>query len=176
MARTKRLWVPVLAGLLVAGLLGVGGGGAVAAEPRTVTASIMIPTAAFIPAYDGIDYSNWGPHITVGSTGGAFAAPLSFPVPVVTIRRITLYAYDNDPAANVCASLLRSRPAAGVEDNAGGVCTVNSPDDPQTVYTTAMNPRQVNTAFHSPYLWVSLSGPGVWIYGVKITYTYDPGA
>lgn len=174
MTRVKKLWVPVLAGLLVARVLGVGGSGAVAAEPRTVTASIMIPTAALIPAYDGIAYSNWGPHITVGSTSGAFAVPLSFPVPVVNIRRITLYAYDNHPVFSVCASLLRSRPAVGVADNAGGVCTANSPDDPQTVYTTAISPRQVNTAIHSPYLWVSIGGPGVWLYGVKITYTYTP--
>lgn len=176
MARTSRLWVPVLVGCLVAGLVGVGGGGAVAVEPRTVTASIMIPTAAFIPAYDGIDYYNNGQETTMGTAGGTVFALLSFPVPVVSIRRITVYAYDNTGAANVCAGLYRSRPPAGARDFIGEICTVDSTTDPQTVYTTQISPRQVNTAFHGPYLSVSLSAPGVKFYGVKVTYTYDPGA
>lgn len=166
---SRRLWVPALAGLLVAVLLGPAG--ATAVEPRTVTASIMIPAAAFMPTRDDSGYFNAGSYLT-GGADGTFLAPLSFPVPVVNIKRITLYAWDNG-LGSVCAQLHRSRPAAGTKDYAGFVCTVDSTTDPQTVYTTAINPSQVNTAFHGPYLAVTFFGP-VKLYGVKVNYSYTP--
>ena len=175
MARTRRLWFPLLAGLLVAGVLGVGGVGAAALEPRTVTASIMVPAAAFNPNTDDWDYINQGFNIAMNDGSGNFTAPLSFPVGVVNIKRITLYAYDSG-AEKVCATLYRSRPPAGDEGLTGTVCTADSAADPQTAYTTAISPRQVNTAFHGPYLRVYLSSPSVYFYGVKITYSYDAGA
>lgn len=168
---SKRLWVPVLAGLLIAGLLGVGGGGAAAVEPRTVAASIMIPAAAFTPSSDNRDYDNYGDNLLLNTGTGGFIAALSFPVPVVEIRRITLYAQ-----RGICVHLFRSRPAAAVADHAGMVCTADSTAASQTVFTTAISPRQVDTAFHGPYLLVSLSGPGVYFYGVKINYSYEAGA
>jgi len=172
MARTRQLWVPVLAGLLVAGLLGVAGTGVAAVEPRTVTASIMVPAAAFIPTTDLSKYASNGRETTVGIGGGSFFAPLSFPVPVVNIKKITLYAFVNTPSDIICATLSRSRPSAGTTDWVGGVCAVDNTADPQTVYTTAISPRKVNTALHGSYLWVELSGPGVKFYGVKVNYSY----
>jgi hypothetical protein len=173
MARTSRLWIPMLVGLLVAGLLGVGGGGAVAAETRVTTASIMIPAAAFIPAQDDYDYTNNGYGLQVTSGTGGFIAPLSFPVPVVNIKRITLYAYDNDPSNQVCVKLYRARPADADRDNTGGsLCTSDVYTAPQVLYQTAFNPRRVTTASQSAYLWVGLYGPTVALYGVKVTYSY----
>ena len=175
MARSKSLWVPVLVGCLVAVLLGPAGGGAGAVEPRTVTASIMISDAAFSTNNDVFDYAK-GSAIQALSGSPNFAAPLSFPVPVVSIRKITLYAYDSDPGKNVCVRLYRSRPADGTANHLGVVCTVDTTADPQTAYTTEISPRQVNTAFHGPMLMLYLSAPGVKFYGVKITYTYETGA
>jgi hypothetical protein len=166
MTRTSRLWVPVLVGLLVAGVLGVGGGGAVAAEPRVTTVSIMIPAAAFIPTY-GSDYFSMGSYLAVASGSGSFTAPLSFPVPVVDIKKITAYTYDNSGGASVCVSLYRARPMEASEDYAGQVCTVDA-SAPQYGSTTAISPRRMNTAFHAPYLWVFISGPDVKLYGVRI--------
>jgi len=171
MARTRRFWVPVLAGLLVAGLLGVGGGGAVAVEPRTVTESLMVSAATFTPSRDDWDYDNHGDYLILPTGSGAFAAPLSFPVPVVNIKRITLYAQ-----RGICVHLFRFRPAAAFADHAGMVCTADTTAASQTVHTTEISPRQVNTAFHSPYLWVYLSDPGRLLLWVKITYTYETGA
>jgi hypothetical protein len=173
MARMSRVWIPVLVGLLVAVLLGPAG--VTAVEPRTVTASIMVPAAAFIPTSDNVDYSNASALDLDTGTGG-FTALLSFPVAEVNIKRITLYAHDENSAARVCVSLRRSRPADGLAPEVGRVCTVDSADLPQSAFTTAISPRQVDTAFHGPFLWVSLSGPGVWFYGVKITYSYEAGA
>jgi hypothetical protein len=58
MATTRRLWVPVLVGCLVAVLFGPAG--VTAVEPRTVTAGIMIPAAAFAPIHGGYSYYNDG--------------------------------------------------------------------------------------------------------------------
>ena len=176
MARTSRLWIPLLVGLLVAGALGVGGGGAVATEPRVTTASIMVPASAFIPTKDDFDYDNGGDSLQVTSGTGAFIAPLSFPVPVVNIKKITVYAHDNTASALISASVYRSRPADGEEDHAGSVATVDSSADPQVVSMTAISPRRVTTATHGPYLWVWFTGSGVRLYGVKVTYSYETGA
>ena len=170
----RRLWIPALAGLLVAGVLGVGGGGAVAVEPRVVTASIMIPAAAFIPAYDGIDYTN-GAYLQALGGPGQFMAPVWFPIPEVKITRFTLYAVDNTPNGYICADLFRSRPAAGTYDRAGRVCTADSTAvDPQT-YTTAVRPMSVDTASYGVHVTVTI-WPPTYFYAVKITYTYSPGA
>jgi hypothetical protein len=173
MARMRRLWVPVVVGLLVAGVSGVGGGGAVAAEPRLTTASIMIPASAFIPGRDDSDYDNGGDSLQVTSGTGDFIAPLSFPVPVVNIKRITLYAYDNDPSSHVCIKLYRARPTDASQDSTGGsFCTSDVYIAPQVLYKTAFSPSRVDTASQSAYLWVYLTGPAVALYGVKVTYSY----
>jgi len=172
MVRMKRLWVPVLVGLLVAGVLGVGGGGAVAVEPRLTTASIMIPAAAFIPTTDNWDYSTGGNYLAVSGGNSGFSAPVSFPVPVVSIKKITLYAYDNTNLSAVCASPYRANPAAATQVLQGIICTSGASTlDPQVLITTAISPRRVNTAIHGAQLWVDL-GPGTKFYGVKVTYTH----
>ena len=177
MKQGRRRWIPVLVALLVAVLLGPAGGGAVTAvEPRTVTASIMIPAAALVPITDGYDYVNNGYDLYVGSDHGYFTAPVLFPVPLVSIRRITLYAWDDSADAYICVWLYRATPAAAGEGSQGQACTTNSAADPQAPYGTATRPRQVNTAFHGSYLWVRISAPGVRLYGVKVTYAYETGA
>jgi len=169
MKQTKRLGVPLLVTLLVALPLSVGAGGAAAEAPRATTGSIMIPAAAFTPSSNDWEYDNSGLDL-ITSTGGNFLAPLSFPVPVVNIRRIILYALDNTGAA-VCLTLYRSSPATDHEVLASWTCTTDSTDDPQVVSTTAINPKAVNTAVQAPYLWVNL-GPGHALYGVKVIYSY----
>jgi hypothetical protein len=136
----------------------------------------MISSAAFIPAGGGVDYISSGATLTLDSGQGGFAAPLSFPAPVVNIKRITVYAYDNTASALISASVYRSRPSDGEEDYAGSIATVDSSADPQVVSLTAISPRRVTTATHGPYLWVWFNGSGVKLYGVKVTYSYDPGA
>ena len=174
MARMRRLWVPALVGVLVTVLLGPAG--VTAVEPRTVTASIMIPATAFIPNSDSVDYFSSGLDLITPTGIGNFTAPLSFPVPVVSIKKITLYAFDNDTSGFVATALGRSRPADGAVAEAVLLRSVDSPADPQAIYTTTISPRQINTAFHGPSLLVTLGGPNVKFYGVKVTYSYDPGA
>lgn len=167
----KRLWIPVLVALLVAVLIGPGM--VAGAEPRTVvTRALMIPAAAAIPGWGDMDYSNNGGVLTVGSGIGTFDIPLSFPVPVVTIKRITLYAYDSDPLSGSSANLWRIYPPQAEQSWLGTAHTVDSADDPQIVTTTAITPRTVNTANYGLFLAVHLSGTAEF-YGVKILYSYE---
>ena len=165
---TRRLRVPLLVALLVAML--VGPGVVTAAEPRATGGKVMIPAAAFSPTNDNWDYYNNGYALNTVSGYGEFTAPLVFPVPVVKIKKIILYAYDND-AGQVCATVYRASPPTAIELWLGQACTTDSTANPQVVSTTAISPRQVNTAVTGPYLWVT-TNPGMQFYGVSVLYSY----
>lgn len=171
---TRRLGISVLVALLVAVLLGVPGatgqtGGAT--EPRATVGNLMIPAGAFTPSEDDADYANMGDVLEVFGAPATFNASLLFPVPTVSIRRITLYALDQDSSAAICVNLFRDRPADGASDYMGVVCTMDSGVDPQAPYSTAISPRSINTALHGASLWLGVE-PGTRLYGVKITYSY----
>jgi len=168
------LVVVLTAGLLVAALLGIPGDSdqAVAKEPRATIGRIMVPASAFTPTRDDWDYQNLGWELRAfGVTSRFFTAALWFPESVVTIRKITLIAYDATASASACVNLYRAQPLTGDESLMGSMCTADSPDNPQKVATTAISPRRVNTAVHGPYLWLAV-GQGVYVYGVQVVYTY----
>ena len=104
---------------------------------------------------------------------GTLVAPLGFPVPVVNIRRITLYALDESADNDACLYVFRGDPAAGGTLRLGEVCTSGAdPTDPQAWSTTDIGPRRVNTAARGAYLSLTLK-PDIKVYGVKINYTYE---
>ena len=173
---SRKIWVPVAVALLVA--MFVGPGGVTATEPRLTTASIMIPASAFHPTSDDVDYKNEAYLKANSATGvnGYFQAPLVFPVPVVNIKRITLYAYDRISNGQACLQLRRSRPPLHETLTAGQVCTGSTSSGAVTVFTTDISPRRVDTANAAAYLWVSVTGTGatddVAVRGVRVTYSY----
>ncbi|MFH1329772.1 MAG: hypothetical protein ABIJ48_03835 [Actinomycetota bacterium] len=173
MTASRRLWVPVLVGLLVAVLLGVPGSGdqAQAALESRAGGKIMIPAAAFIPNSDNWDFDNSGYYLEMSSGNGVFTAPLLFPVPVVNIKKIILYAYDNSGTGQVYAAVYRASPPTSNEIHLGSVWTTDSTANPQVVSTSAISPRRVNTALVGPYLWVTI-GPGTRFFGVSVLYSY----
>jgi hypothetical protein len=173
-----RLRVPppaVLVAALVAVLVGPLGSGEQAragVEPRTTAAAVMIPAGAFLAASGSLDYLGDGA-VVITHNDGTLVAPLSFPVPVVSIRRITLYVLDESADNDACLYLFRGDPAAGTTLRLGEVCTTGAdPTDPQAWTTTDIGPRQVNTAARGAYLSLTLKD-GVKVYGVKINYTYE---
>jgi hypothetical protein len=175
MLDAKRLSLLLVLGLLLAVL--VGPGMVAGAGPRTtVVESIMIPAAEFLPTLDDWDYQR-GPSIFVESGVGRFTASIPLPALVVSIRRITLYAYDNSDSADVSVTLYRHAPAAG-EDfvDLGGVATAGAAaTDPQVQYTTAISPRTVDRTRFGLFLWLRIPEPGLKVYGVKVTYAYETG-
>ena len=174
MLLNKRLLVVVLVAVLVAGLLvGLGNGDeAVAKEPRATIGKIVVPAAAFIPTTDNWNYDSVGWSLGMVSGSGGFTAPLSFPVPVVNIRRVTLSAYDNSGVSSACLHLERAKPlTAGSTSMMPELCTADSTDHPEKVTTTAIDPRRINTVNHGPFLLVWL-GPNTGLYGVQVVYSY----
>jgi hypothetical protein len=91
--RIQRLLIAGLVGLVALLLIGPGGNRVTAAEPRVTTASVMVPAAAFVPSAGSFDYLNNG-WAASAAHRGAFVAPLSFPVPEVSVRKLTIYAHD----------------------------------------------------------------------------------
>jgi len=175
MARMRRFWAPMLVALLVAALLGPTGGAVTAIEPRLVTANLMVPAGAFVPVRATDGYQNAGTLLWT-DTGGDFLASITFPVPIVTIRKITLYSLDTDAAGEACAALFRTRPTQGSEDTAAfGLCSTDDPGDPGVVSTAVANFRRVDTATQGAILQLFLSG-AVGVRGVKVTYTYETPA
>ena len=183
---TRRLWVPLLVALLVAAL--VGPTGVTAVEPRTVTAKIMIPAAAFVLVPhqgDYVDYANNGDTLQGNYWWHqSFLAPVEFPVPQVTVRSIALYAYDHDgTTARVCASLYRSTPAQGPGQTKlqTKACTAESPSNPQVAKPLVRIANAiVNTGINGSYLRVDFDANGpqtpVQVFGVQVTYVYEAGA
>jgi hypothetical protein len=170
---TRRLWVPVLAALLVATLVGPAGGAVTAAEPRATVGTITIPAGAFIPTRDDWDFSNAGDALWLDSgTTAAFTAPLFFPVPEVTIRKITLYAYDNG-GGDICVGIYRTTPATGGEQAMSTACSVGASDSVRAFTATTFAHRRITGAY-GPYLYLPLTPAYAQyrVYGVKITYTY----
>lgn len=175
MTRTRTVTTALLVALLVAVLVSLPGDRerATAIEPRAVTAKIMVPAAAFIPAANWMAYGTGDFLMTPDYA--SFYAPIIFPVPVVEIQKITVYATDTKAADEVCVYLYRGSPIhgrAGIR-YAGQACTTDSPDDPQVVSNLRrLYPRLVNTSVHGSYLWASVKG-GAFMYGVQVTYTYE---
>jgi len=171
----------VLAGALLAvataGPLGAGQVVQAAVEPRTtVTRTITLPAAAFDPTSDNWDFDNLGYNLYSNLWGGNFATALFFEAPVVTIRRITLYALDNG-GEDMCVYLRRSTPAAGGEDDMGQICSSGASIGVRAFTQTTFTHRRITGAY-GPYLWLYLpdtAAAGYEFYAVKIVYGYEPG-
>ncbi|MBN2113857.1 MAG: hypothetical protein JW785_07005 [Acidimicrobiia bacterium] len=141
--------------------------------PRNTTSTLLVGPSALIPATDDTDYSNAGSWLmTDGSQWAYFVAPLDFPVPEATVRRITLFAQDNSAAARVCTHLYRALPRRAADVEQAMVCSENSAASPQVVSTTQIAPRKIETGRHAPYLLVGVSGATARFYGVLVTYRY----
>ncbi len=170
---SRRLWVPLLAAILIAALVGPAGGAAGAAEPRLTTRTITIPAGAFSAASDNIDFVNYGSELSTESGGGNFVAPLFFEAPQVTVKKITLYAYDNG-GSDICLILYRTTPASGGQQIMGAACSTGASTTlPREFTMTTLNPKLI-TGGYGPYVMLSLPGPnaGYAFFAVKITYTY----
>lgn|GEM_PF-1523505 len=175
MVSHKRL-LPVLlvAGLIVAGAVGPGATGSEASavsEARSPLHTLVVPAAAFVPAYGTFDYVNSGYELASLSGFPGYVALVQFPYPAVTIKRIILYAYDNG-SGDFTVHLGRSRPATG----AGAITAIlksngQSTADPRAFTTAAISPRVVNSAYHGVYLTLlPPTGPTYNFYGVVIRY------
>ncbi len=170
---------PLLPVLVVAALVlavaiwPAGAGTEAAATPaaRTTSYKLAIPAAAFTPSFSDIGYVNSGVELSSLTGFAGYVAHLQFPYPVVTVKGITLHAYDNG-SQDISLHLGRSRPATG----AGGIIAIVGSDgqsttDPRAFTTTAVSAKIINSEVHGLYLALFLpAGLDYKFYGVTIRY------
>jgi len=170
--------MPVLVGALLAvataGPLGAGQVVQAVVEPRTtITRTVTIPPGAFAPGNDDIDFSNAGHALYINSgSSAAFRAPLFFEASTVTIKKITLFAWD-DSESGLCVHLYRATP--NTPQNMGGVCSTEASASLRKFTNSDLTYRRITGAY-GPYLSLGMSDTvagGVAFYGVRITYTYE---
>lgn len=153
-ADRKQLWpILLLASLVLAAAVWPAGTGpqAAAAPTGRTLHTLIVPASAFNPMEDGADFNN-GSFLTVHSgVSAAFAAPLSFPYPEVTIKKITFYAEDNG-ASDIALYLDRDTAAVVSSTLIGQVSSEGQSADFRAFATTDVGPRTVNGAHHSAYL------------------------
>jgi len=177
MTALRRLWAPVLVALLVAVLVGPAGGAVMAVESRTTVRTITIPGGAFIPTNDDAGYQNDGYQVVVvgPAVDGEFTAQLFFEAPVVRIKKMVLYAYDNGGDA-VCVGMYRTTPGVGWEEEMGTVCSTGDTNGVRSFTQRTFNTQRV-TGHYGPYLYLWLPGTysnGYSFYAVRITYAIIP--
>jgi hypothetical protein len=181
LANKHRWLVPLLAGFLLAvTVLPSGSEPEAAAEPeasaepapRATRHRLTIPVADFHPADDGADYFNGGGDLLVNSGETAwFRAPVHFPHPLVTVKKVTFYGFDKGPR-NICIQMFKARPHDASIAGMASVCSHGeSPDLPRAFSDLSITfPRVPET--RGPYLWLSMpAGTQYRFYGAYIYYT-----
>lgn len=135
---------------------------------------VTIPAGWFHPVADGYDWNNNGNYIYLNSgSSAAFSAPVVFPGPgPVTVKKVILYAYDNNSGANVDVTLYKTNPLTGGETNmAYAQSALNSSVDPRVFSDATITHAKIQRT-QGAYLWISFGGSSnLWVYAVKIAYT-----
>jgi hypothetical protein len=176
MEKARKLWIPVLLGvLLIAFVVGVAGA---RGHNRTSgalgpTAYITIPGAAFNPKSDGADWYNTGKYIRNMSANDDlfYAGPIVFPhAGAVQITEFALLAYDNS-GLDGCAHLHKSRFMTGAYERMAYVCSTGSLPGVRRFSTSTISAPQVNPQYAGCSVSLALEGAAdVRIYAVRIAY------
>jgi hypothetical protein len=168
----KKLWIAVLLGmLLVLSLAGEAG----ARDRAAVSARkyITIPAGHFHPLQDGYDWANYGSNIyLVSGSHGSFLAPVVFPGSgPVTVRKVILYAKDNNVTHDLSVTLYKTNPVTGSDTNMANTWSGEySPDIREFTDTTITYATIQRT--HGAYLRLYFDAyADLTVYGVKIAYT-----
>jgi hypothetical protein len=179
MKKARKLWVPVLLGvLLIALMVGVAGAGTSNRPSGALgpTAYITVPGAAFNPSQDEVEWYNYGQWIRNDSLSDYrfYAGPIVFPYAgTVQIKQVVLVAYDNNPGTNAeaCATLYKNAFMTGAEQAMASVCSTGSDPAVRRFATTAISPNQVNPKWAGCYVCLMLrAGTEIQAYAVRIAY------
>jgi len=173
MSSFNKPWMAVMAAVLLVGILV----GVVWARPNDrpgtadITRKVTLTGADFNPREDGIGWYNGGGYIQSDGNLVVFTAPVVFPcLSSVTVERVKLHLYDNNAAADIdaCAILWRAAPEKKGDVQLGGICSLGTTTDPQTLTSTAVNKAVWPT--HRAYIVLGIRGSDIKVYGVTVEY------
>ena len=178
MNRLQNAWRPLLLGLVLMSVL-VGVAGAVPTDQPSALSSqrqLVISAADFYPRNDDQDYDNNGNYLSSNAnlSDQVFLAPVDFPAPNwVTLDKVELFAYDNNNAGDIIATIYLSKPSQGSEQYIATLDTgfaFADATDPRTWQTTAISPNVKNPA-NDLYVWLTITdNDALDVYGVRIWY------
>jgi hypothetical protein len=174
MKKVKKLWMPLVLGvLLMAALVGVAG-----ARPNARPEASPALQDHMISAHHCIPDNNFGvvahmffnEYATCTTGGCAYMCPIKPEQGLIRAQRLALYVYDNG-AGDVCIWLVHVYPKNGFNGYVQRLvhqCTTNSAADPQ-VY--AYNPANFKVSeLQDLYVWVQFTGITQRLYGLKLKY------
>jgi hypothetical protein len=179
MKTAKRLWVPVLLGvLLMTTLVGVASARPNARPQQQAWRVLTVGTPACVPCSDDQDYGrgedDW--LRCEGAAGCCFLCSVYFPaageqaVGAVNVKRVTMYAYDNTVGKAVDFMMgKRYPPTKGGATMASGT-TIDSSADPQTVVDASIENNPIYRV-QEPGI-VLFMGTDLIVYGFFIHYTW----
>jgi hypothetical protein len=183
MRKIKRLCTPMLLGvLLMATVVGVASARPSARPLQQPWRVLTVPVQGCIPQEESMDYRHQSDCLKCEAASCLFFCSVDFPaageqaVGAVNVKRLTLYAYDNDSAGGhfVSTSLVKSYgPSAGGNTTLANASTalVSSPIDPQTAMDTEIENNPIYRV-QGPFLTLYIGSPGLRAYAVHIHYTW----
>jgi hypothetical protein len=175
MKRVKKYWMVVLlAGLLMATLVGVAGARPNDRPSGALSRRITIPAGHFIPNDETTQWYNDGFYIRSDTDGSSeiFLAPVVFPTgQAVVVESVTFYAYDNNASADVYLELYLTDPTAGIEGQMASVCSTGaSPTYPRSFTDSSIDNNPVKHG-KGVYLWLDFQDDtNLKFHGVRIQY------
>ena len=132
---------------------------------------MTVPAGHFHPTQAVSNWHNGGYSLTLTSGAVLFTAPVVFPGSgPVTVKKVILYAYDNNSEANTSVTLYKTNPLAGDENGMSVVqSALHSSTDPRVFSDNTITYATIQRS-HGAYLWLSINGTNITVYGVKIAY------
>jgi hypothetical protein len=173
MKKVKKLWMPLLLGvLLMSTLVGVAGARPNARpEASPALVDYMFSAKHCNPPSDQTQWRSTATSIMCNNPAGScgFNCPIKPPHQgVIRVQRLAMYAYDNS-AGYVCIWLRHMYPkTATFVDRLTNQCTSDNAADPQTY---AYNPANFKVSpLQDLIVWVSMANTFAELYGFKLKY------
>jgi hypothetical protein len=178
MKKIMKLSIPLLLGvLLMVALVGVASARPNARPQEQAWRVLTVPPHACIASFDHTPYSLGPSFLRCGFPGCVFYCPVDFPaageqaVGAVNVRRLTMYAFDNDGTNQVFAALTKMYPPLGGIEVMAQCTTTDSTDDPQTRRDFSIENNPIYRS-QTPYIRVIFGITTGKLYGFYIHYTW----
>jgi hypothetical protein len=181
MKSLKRLSIPMLLGvLLIATTVGVGGARPNARPLAQAWRVLTVPAGACVSRDEGHAWWHTPTYLECWETSAtcAFLCAVNFPsageqaVGAVSVKRMTMYVYDNNGSSDPSADLYKVYPpTGGGVIMAGSGATGTSAADPRAVLDTGVTNNPVYRS-QAPYIWLDIPNMNIKVYGFFIHYTW----
>jgi hypothetical protein len=170
MRKVKKLWVPVLLGVVLLVILA----GVAGAIPREAASKVLsISPAAFVPDNDNRDYDNWGHFVKCNAGTCYFNAYVNPPAPGSswTVTGLKLLVDDNNAGANACAEIWRETVATGKSYRMAQTCSTGAVPNTVRLFSDSSISYNPVTNSHAVYLRISVPYANLSVRGVKVLFT-----